>query len=148
MLCFQGTHFVFAETLNDLQSQSTTKSGASIETAIKKPKYLPEFDTTEKESYKAVQSLVYKVINLILFVAGTAAVLVIIAGGVMYVVNGGSEDMQTKAKSTILYATIGLVAIFISYTAVENTVRYLYNQEKPKNYQEIKDLEQVNVVEK
>ena len=140
---------VQAETLNDLTKiKGQTDYGNTIDGGIIKPKYLPEFDTSEKESYKAAQSVIYKAINLILFVAGTVAVLILIGAGTVYVVNAGVEDMQNKAKDMIIYAIAGLLAIFLSYTIIENTVEYLYDENKTEQYQELDKLEQKDVVTK
>src|ERR1035437_3962222 len=47
--------------------------------------------------------------NLLLFVIGALSVVMIIVGGIRYVVSGGSSAQVTAAKNTILYAIVGLV---------------------------------------
>lgn len=51
--------------------------------------------------------------NVILFLLGAVAVIVIIIGGLMYVLSAGDPGKAKTAKDTILYAVIGLiVALF------------------------------------
>jgi hypothetical protein len=59
-----------------------------------------------------------KVTTLIAYIAGVAAVLIIIIGGVMYVLSGGDQAKVTAAKDTILYAVIGLVVVILARTII------------------------------
>ncbi|MBI3984262.1 hypothetical protein HY346_03090 [Candidatus Microgenomates bacterium] len=63
-------------------------------------------------------TVIKNVVNWVLFIVGFAAVVMLIIGGVRYVVSAGSEDAVGKAKSTILYAIIGLVIAILAYAAV------------------------------
>ena len=51
------------------------------------------------------------VTNVIALVAGVAAVIMIIVGGLMYVLSGGESQRVNSAKNTILFAIIGIVVI-------------------------------------
>lgn len=138
----------YAVTLDNIQNGSTGNTYSDrIDAPIVKPAFLPKFDTSESPSYSAAQSVIYKVINIILFLAGTVAVIVIIIGGFMYTVNAGVENIQKKAKNTIINAIFGLLVIFLSYAIVENTVKYLYQKQEQQKYQEVQKLEQKDVVE-
>jgi heme/copper-type cytochrome/quinol oxidase subunit 2 len=54
------------------------------------------------------------ILGLVYTVAGVAAVIVIIIGGIRYATsNGDSSGMQT-AKNTILYAVVGLIVIIMA----------------------------------
>ena len=66
---------------------------------------------------------VKKVVNVILFVLGAAAVIMIIIGGFRYVVSGGDSSSVTAAKNTILYAVIGLVIAVLAYAIVNFVVK-------------------------
>lgn len=44
-------------------------------------------------------------------IAGTVAVIFIIAGGVMYMLSAGSKDMMERAKKTLIYALAGLAIV-------------------------------------
>ena len=56
--------------------------------------------------------------NLLLFVIGAIAVIMIIIGGIRYVSANGDQGQVTEAKNTILYAIIGLVVAISAYAIV------------------------------
>jgi len=62
-----------------------------------------------------------KILNLVTYVGGAAAVLVIILGGLKYVMSNGDQSQITSAKNTILYAVIGLI-VAIAANAIINFV--------------------------
>lgn len=63
---------------------------------------------------KSIQTI----INVLFFVIGLLAVIVIIIGGIMYVLSAGDQAKTTKAKDTILYAVIGLVVALLAFAIV------------------------------
>lgn len=54
-------------------------------------------------------------LNILYFIAGVVAVVMIIIAGFTLVTNGGEPDAVKKARNTILYAVIGLVVIFSAF---------------------------------
>lgn len=64
------------------------------------------------------QSMVATVINIILFIVGIIAVIMIIVGGIRYVLSGGDASGVQGAKNTILYAVIGLVVALLAFAIV------------------------------
>jgi hypothetical protein len=58
------------------------------------------------------------VINVLLYLLGAAAVIVIVIGGIMYATSGGESANVTKAKNMILYAVVGLVIALLAYAIV------------------------------
>lgn len=67
------------------------------------------------------------VTNILLFVIGAIAVVMLIIGGIRYVVSAGDQNAVTSAKNTILYAIIGIVVAFLAYAAVN----FITGQLKP-----------------
>lgn len=65
--------------------------------------------------------------NILLFVIGAIAVVMLIIGGIRYVVSSGDQNAVTSAKNTILYAIIGIVVAFLAYAAVN----FVTSQLKP-----------------
>ncbi len=61
---------------------------------------------------------VSNIINILIFSAGIVAVILIIVGGIRYVVSQGDEKSIEGAKNTILYAVIGLVIAILAYAIV------------------------------
>ncbi|MFZ2125999.1 MAG: hypothetical protein WAV04_00620 [Candidatus Microsaccharimonas sp.] len=56
--------------------------------------------------------------NTLLFIVGALSVVMIIIGGLRYVVSGGNSTAVTAAKNTILYAVVGLVIAFLAFAAI------------------------------
>lgn len=65
-----------------------------------------------------VYKLATNIINILIYVAGIASVIVIIIGGIMFVVSGGSPDRTKTAKDAILYAIIGLIISLAAFAIV------------------------------
>lgn len=57
-------------------------------------------------------------VNVLLFIVGALSVIMIIIGGLRYVVSGGNSTAITGAKNTIMYAIIGLIIALLAYAAI------------------------------
>ncbi|MDO5343430.1 MAG: pilin [Candidatus Saccharibacteria bacterium] len=79
--------------------------------------------TDDMSSAVEPESIVQKVVNIILFVLGVLAVIMIIVGGFRYVTSGGDSNKLTSAKNTILYAVIGLIVALFAYAIVNWVVK-------------------------
>lgn len=66
-------------------------------------------------------ALLTNILNLVYFILGAVAVVVIIVAGMMYTLSGGDTGKVAKAKDMILYAVIGLV-VAVSAFAITNFV--------------------------
>lgn len=62
------------------------------------------------------------VINTMLFILGTVAVIMIIVGGIRYTTSGGDASGVKSAKDTILYSIVGLVVALMSFAIVNFVV--------------------------
>ncbi|MFI5212823.1 MAG: hypothetical protein ACHQTE_02585 [Candidatus Saccharimonadales bacterium] len=58
------------------------------------------------------------VTNVLLFIIGAISVIMLIIGGIRYVVSGGDSSAVTGAKNTILYAIVGIVVALLAYALV------------------------------
>lgn len=65
-----------------------------------------------------LKTLIKTVVNILLFVLGAIAVIMIIIGGVRYTTSNGDSGAIKSAKDTILYAVIGLVVAILAYAIV------------------------------
>ena len=63
-------------------------------------------------------SIFRRVTNILLFLVGAISVIMLIIGGIRYVISGGDQNQVTSAKNTILYAIVGIVVAFLAYAAV------------------------------
>lgn len=66
-----------------------------------------------------------QVTNTILYIVGIIAVIMLIIGGIKYVVSGGDAKKVTDAKNTVLYAIIGLVIAFLAFAIVNFVITAL-----------------------
>jgi hypothetical protein len=56
--------------------------------------------------------------NTLLFILGAISVIMIVIGGLRYVVSGGDSSAVTAAKNTILYAIVGVIVAILAYAVV------------------------------
>lgn len=56
--------------------------------------------------------------NVMLFIVGAISVIMIVIGGLRYVISGGNTTNVTAAKNTILYAIVGLVISMLAYAII------------------------------
>jgi len=62
--------------------------------------------------------LVGSIINTLLVIVGAASVIMMIVGGIRYIISSGDQNAVTSAKNTIMYAVIGLVVALLAYALV------------------------------
>lgn len=65
-----------------------------------------------------IGDLMKNVINLMLYLAGAIAVIMIVVGGIRYVTSDGDPGRTSKAKDTVMYALVGLVVASMAYALV------------------------------
>jgi hypothetical protein len=56
--------------------------------------------------------------NVLLFIIGAVAVIMLIIGGIRYTVSAGDSNAITSAKNTILYAIVGIIVAILAYAVV------------------------------
>jgi hypothetical protein len=54
--------------------------------------------------------------NTLIIAIGIISVIMIVIGGLRYVLSGGDQKGTTAAKDTILYAVIGMVVALLAYS--------------------------------
>ena len=73
---------------------------------------------TTGTSTTTLPALIKSIVNIMLFLIGAIAVIMIIIGGIKYVTSNGDSSGVTSAKNTILYAVVGLVIATMAYAIV------------------------------
>jgi hypothetical protein len=63
--------------------------------------------------------------NILLFLVGAISVIMLIIGGIRYVISGGDQNQVTSAKNTILYSIVGIIVAFLAFAAVSFVVGQL-----------------------
>ncbi|HEY8886511.1 MAG TPA: hypothetical protein VIM31_03385 [Candidatus Microsaccharimonas sp.] len=69
--------------------------------------------------------IITTVTNILLFIVGALSVIMLIIGGLRYVISGGNSTAVTAAKNTVLYAIVGLVISFLAYAAINFVINTL-----------------------
>lgn len=77
-----------------------------------------ECDLSKTGADTDLSAFIQRIVNILLFVIGAAAVLMIVIGGIRYVTSNGDSASTKSAKDTILYAVIGLVVAVMAYAIV------------------------------
>lgn len=67
----------------------------------------------------SLKDLITTISSTLLLILGAVAVLFIIIGGFQYISSAGNPENVGKAKTTILYGVIGIIAALLSYAIVQ-----------------------------
>ncbi len=79
-------------------------------------------NNTPTNLFDGDNSIFKTVVNILLFLVGAVAVIMLIYGGIRYVTSGGAQDQVTAAKNTIMYAIIGIVVAILAFAVVNFVV--------------------------
>ena len=74
---------------------------------------------------KGLTDMIKTIVNVLLFLLGAIAVIMIIFGGIKYTTSNGDSSQVTSAKNTILYAVVGLVVAILAYAIVNFVISSL-----------------------
>ena len=74
-----------------------------------------------------VNELIRQVINIFSVIVGIIAVIMIIYGGLKYITSGGDSGNIQTAKSTVIYALVGLIIVALA----QIIVRFVLNTARP-----------------
>ena len=101
--------------------QSSSTSGGGSSAANSQDKYTGGGGAVRFEnplSTNSFEALVMGIINWILGIVVSLAILFLIIGGLMYIVSAGDEERIKKAKNIILYAIVGLGVVVLSWSII------------------------------
>ena len=59
-----------------------------------------------------------RITNTALLIIGLVSVVMLLCGGLRYIISGGDNKKVTDAKNTVLYAIIGLIIAILAYAIV------------------------------
>ncbi len=80
--------------------------------------------SSDPNDKKTVTDVIKTVIEILSFIVGALAIIMIIVGGIRYVTSGGDANSISAAKNTILYAIVGLVIAVLA----EAMVRFVFTK--------------------
>ena len=61
------------------------------------------------------EQLIPGILNTVYWIAGIAAVIVIVIAGIFYTISEGSPDKVRRAKDAIIYSVVGLAVILFAF---------------------------------
>ena len=103
--------------------------GVSMDTfrnEVYRPDNLPASQYELASPEAKINHILHFATDLILYASGSVAVLLLVIGGIRYVMSFGNEEQQGGAKKTIQYALIGLVVVIFAYAIVTNIIDLIY----------------------
>lgn len=71
-----------------------------------------------------VNSLVQIIVEILLWAIAVISVIMIVVGGLRYVISGGDAAQIKAARETIVYAVVGLVVAILSFAIVKFVLRW------------------------
>lgn len=75
--------------------------------------------TKEAASETKINNLITSIVNIISVIVGIIAVIMIIVGGAKFITSGGDSGKISSAKSTVLYAIVGLIIVALAQVIVK-----------------------------
>jgi hypothetical protein len=82
-----------------------------------------QFDKVSTANPHAAAQVATSLANILIFLVGATAVIMVILGGLRYVVSNGDSKNVEAAKNTILYAIVGVVVAILAYATVSLVTR-------------------------
>lgn len=107
----------------DLQDARDDTAEGSCEVRAKTPEQKAACTPTSTSGNFV--GIIKTIVNILLFLVGSIAVIMIVIGGLKYVTSNGDQNAITSAKNTILYAIIGIVVAVLAYAAVNFVITQL-----------------------
>ena len=74
--------------------------------------------TTSEMQGKSVNNTVGSIVNVLLWVVGILSVTMIVWSGFKYITSAGDTSKLASAKSTLIYAVVGLIIAILAYAIV------------------------------
>ncbi len=96
---------------------------------------LTQIDTTQDcgNGGNGVANIVKVVVQIISYVAGAVAVIMIIVSGFNYITSGGDSNKVAAAKNTLIYAVIGIAIAVLAQVIVNVTVKTASDATQPNS---------------
>jgi hypothetical protein len=76
-------------------------------------------DSSQCASADSINKVISNIINVLSIIVGIVAVIMIILGGFKYITSGGDSGSISSAKTTIIYAIVGLVIVALAQVIVK-----------------------------
>ncbi len=121
LLVFSSIMFFTNVFIFDLQASAVSATD-TVNEAIKNVETVEKraglFGQGVEGSVEGLQLKIGSTISILMGLTGTIALIVFFYGGIMWMLAEGNAEGISKAKKTMIWAAIGLVAIFLSGAAL------------------------------
>mgnify|MGYP001018862942 CR=1 FL=1 len=108
----------FAASAGDIVKTPTTVLASSIRTTAKDQISAGVQNAGGDSNGISIDTAIKSIVNIMLFLLGAIAVIMIVIGGIRYTTSNGDSNSINSAKNTILYAVIGLVVAILAFAIV------------------------------
>ncbi len=79
--------------------------------------------TSENGGDRSVEGTIRSVVTILSYLVGAISVIMLIVGGLRYVLSGGDSGNVTSAKNTILYALVGIAVVILAQIIVNFVIK-------------------------
>ena len=73
-----------------------------------------------------------RITNTVLLIVGLISVIMLVYGGLRYILSGGDSKKVTDAKNTVLYAIIGLIISLLAFAIVNFVLNSVIGVSTPR----------------
>jgi len=122
-LIFTFVSVGLAFSVNTAEAANSSTSNTSGNTTGNTTVYSANLDNPI--DYDTGADLIGGLVKAFLGVIGALAILVIVYGGVLYIVSAGNEESLKKAKGAVTGAVIGLAVALLAYVIVDFVIKSL-----------------------
>jgi type IV secretory pathway VirB2 component (pilin) len=101
---------------------------ADVCAKVDKSQGVPEYCktiTNNDDPITGSDGVLKRIVDLVAFVAGIVAVIMIIFGGFRYITSTGEPEKAAAARKTLIYAIVGLVIVILAQTIVSFVLRQI-----------------------
>lgn len=80
-------------------------------------------DVSQLPNAKADQSSINTILSITFAVTGSISLLMVVIGGLRYIIARGEPGEVAKAKNTIIYAVVGLIISLAAFSIVTFVIK-------------------------
>ena len=103
-----------AQIITGIGAALTLMAGKAMALTVEEGVELARADGVPADLFVVIKQISTTVLGVVALIS----VIMLIYGGIRYIISGGDSKKVTDAKNTLLYAIIGLVICFLSYAII------------------------------
>lgn len=131
LVCLSGSSAVLAKPIGatDNPNDASPAASASATDAAKQEVCngvtagQPSADCTGTTGESTITRVLSSVLSLLSWVAGIAAIIMIVLAGLKYITSGGDSSSIASAKTTLIYALVGVVVVAMAQILVHFVIK-------------------------